>query len=401
MLTSTDRPAPLPSIPFDTDRLDRLMDEAGIDVLLVTSKHNVQYLLGGYRSQFFGFMDAMGISRYLPVLVYPKGKPEKAAYVGHRTEAHQLAIRPLWLPKTEAASTGSTDAMALAADHIRRAGLASGRLGVERPFLPVDAAEILAGAFPDSHIVEGLFVLERLRAVKSGDELAKLRQASELIIDSMLAVIGSHGPGATKRQLVEALRREETNRGLDFEYCLITAGQSLNRAPSDQPWRLGEPLSLDSGGNYQGYIGDLTRMAVLGEPDAELEDLLATVEQIQQAAIRPIRRGLPGGAIFAIAEEALLALSDHAHMHFMAHGMGMIGHEAPRLPSKGRQSYPAADAERPLDAGMVLSIETTLAHPRRGFIKLEDTVAVTEGGSEMLGDRARGWNRGGVRSGQE
>ena len=30
-----------PSIPFDTDRLDRLMDEAGIDVLLVTSKHNV------------------------------------------------------------------------------------------------------------------------------------------------------------------------------------------------------------------------------------------------------------------------------------------------------------------------------------------------------------------------
>jgi hypothetical protein len=56
--------------PFDTERLDRLMDDAGMDVLLVTSKHNVQYLLGGHRAFFFESMDAMGLSRYLPVLVY-------------------------------------------------------------------------------------------------------------------------------------------------------------------------------------------------------------------------------------------------------------------------------------------------------------------------------------------
>ena len=61
-----------PAIPFDTARLDRLMDEAGIDVLLVTSKHNVQYLLGGHRAIFFDYMDAMGLSRYLPVVIYPK-----------------------------------------------------------------------------------------------------------------------------------------------------------------------------------------------------------------------------------------------------------------------------------------------------------------------------------------
>ena len=70
--------------PFDHARLDRLMDEAGIDVLLATSKHNVQYLLGGHRAFFFDYMDAMGLSRYLPILVYPKGKPDKAAYFGHR-----------------------------------------------------------------------------------------------------------------------------------------------------------------------------------------------------------------------------------------------------------------------------------------------------------------------------
>jgi Xaa-Pro aminopeptidase len=55
---------------------------------------------------------------------------------------------------------------------------------------------------------------------------------------------------------------------------------------------------------------------------------------------------------------------------------------------------PGYDMDRPLQAGMVLSIETTLMHPRRGFIKLEDTVAVTETGWDAFGDKGRGWNCG-------
>jgi Xaa-Pro aminopeptidase len=47
---------------------------------------------------------------------------------------------------------------------------------------------------------------------------------------------------------------------------------------------------------------------------------------------------------------------------------------------------------------MVLSIETTLPHPKRGYIKLEDTVVVTENGWEGFGDGGHGWNRGGTRS---
>jgi Xaa-Pro aminopeptidase len=54
--------------------------------------------------------------------------------------------------------------------------------------------------------------------------------------------------------------------------------------------------------------------------------------------------------------------------------------------------YDAYDADRPLETGMVVSVETTLQHPRRGFIKLEDTIIVTSAGFEVYGDRARGWN---------
>jgi hypothetical protein len=66
--------------------------------------------------------------------------------------------------------------------------------------------------------------------------------------------------------------------------------------------------------------------------------------------------------------------------------MGLVGHEAPRLTDYEPWAYEGYDSTRPLEADMVLSIETTMAHPKRGFIKLEDTVAVTEEGCVGFGD---------------
>jgi Xaa-Pro aminopeptidase len=381
--------------PFDTARLDRLMDEAGIDVLLATSKHNVQYLLGGHRAFFFESMDAMGLSRYLPVFVYAKGAPEKAGFFGHRMENYQNEVKPFWVSEINVKNSGSVDVMEKAVDYARKLISKPRRLGVELAFLPADSAAVLRKAFPDSEVKDALFVLERLRACKTPDELEKLRIASDLVIESMLAVIKNHGAGATKAELTEALRREETVRGLTFDYCLIAAGSSLNRAPSDQRWEKGDPLSLDSGGNYHGYIGDLARMGVVGEPDSELVDLLAEVEAIEQASMKPIRAGALGKEIYAAADGVLHKSKLHNHIHFLAHGMGLVSHEAPRLTSSGPVPYDAYDADRPLETGMVVSVETTLQHPRRGFIKLEDTVVVTPSGFEVYGDRARGWNRAG------
>src|ERR1700759_2054622 len=89
------------AIPFDPGKLGALMDAAGIDILVATSKHNVQYLLNAERAIFFDYMDALGVSRYLPVLIYPKGAPDKAGYVGHPLEAHQRAVGPLWVPEVQ------------------------------------------------------------------------------------------------------------------------------------------------------------------------------------------------------------------------------------------------------------------------------------------------------------
>src|SRR5262249_44254628 len=234
----------------------------------------------------------------------------------------------------------------------------------------------------------GWLVVERRRARRTRAELEKLRVASERVIDSMLAVIVQHRPGTTKQELADALKVEEVNRGLTFEYCLIAAGASHNRAPSAQRWEKGDVLSIDSGGNYHGYIGDLARMAIMGEPDAELEDLLNEIEETQRAAFKVIKPGAIGNEIYVAAEDRLKKSKIHNHTEFLAHGMGLVTHEAPRLTSTGPVRYEGYDADKPLEVGMVVSVETTLQHPKRGFIKLEDTVVVTEKGHEIYGEGA-------------
>jgi Xaa-Pro aminopeptidase len=389
------QPGSAKAIPFDTAKLDHLLEDADLDALVVTSKHNVQYLLGGYRFFFFDYMDAIGVSRYLPVLFYQKGKPENSAYIGYRLEMHEKELGKFWPPVSKAASSGSTDAMQFAVDHIKHLNGNIRRIGIEAAFLPADAEKVLRQGLGNTEIVDGYFPLERLRAVKTPHELALLREASERVVAAMQATFARCRPGMTKIDMVDTLRKQEVERDLTFEYCLHTAGASLNRAPSEQTLQTGDIMSLDSGGNYRGYIGDLCRMAILGaEPDAELVDLLAYVEEIQQAARKPIKAGAHGGAIYAAAE-GLINKSPHLpYMEFLAHGMGLISHEAPRLAT--RMNYSGYDADRPLEAGMVVSIETTMKHPKRGFVKLEDTVAVTKDGWEGFGDTARGWTRAGA-----
>jgi len=112
--------------------------------------------------------------------------------------------------------------------------------------------------------------------------------------------------------------------------------------------------------------------------------------------MKPIKVGATGSVIYAAAEPLVHKSKHHDHMHFLAHGMGLVSHEAPRLTATGPVPYDAYDADRPLERGMVVSVETTLQHPQRGFIKLEDTVVVTDAGFEIYGEGGRGWNRGGT-----
>lgn len=225
--------------PFDAARLDALMAEAGLDAVLATSKHGIRYLLGGYRFFLYAHGDAHGLSRYLPIFIYPQSDPARAAYVGTATERHEAELGRIWVGRTHFANRTVADYARSAVTELRRLGRPLRRIGVEMDFLPQPAFQILRDGLPGTEIVNANLALELLRAVKTPAELAILREASEKVEAAMVATFARHGAGATKNQIIATLRREEIARGLEFEYALVNIGTAFNRAPSDQPWRAG------------------------------------------------------------------------------------------------------------------------------------------------------------------
>lgn len=380
------------SIPFSTSKLDALLDQSGIDVLLASSRHNVQYLLGGYRYYFFEHSDAIGLGRYLPVVGYVKGRPDLAFYVGNGDESWGIEVFPIWPERISTASWTSRESATVVVEYLKSVGVAAPRIALELEFWPMSAWELLRSEFPNATFVDAAEILEELRAVKTPDELNLLRIAATGIVDSMLATFNWVRAGAPETEIVQQLRVEETLRGLDFDFALITTGPTFGRGPSGRKIAEQEILSLDTAGHYQGYLADMARMAVLGEPTAQMNELLEEVLSVQSAARTPIKAGALGIEIYESAWKAAKYCSHHKDMQFVAHGIGLIPHEAPRLTAAGPIPYGDKYAHKPLEAGMVLSIETHVKNADVGFVKLEDAVAVTESGWEAFGDWGRGWN---------
>lgn len=216
--TRTTTPAN-PKLPFDASLLDRLLEEAGIDLLLVSSKHNIQYLTGGHRFFFHDYADAVGVSRYLPILIYPRGGATSSVYVANPMERYERDNGKFWMTNLDLSAWGTVDATRAAISQIQKLSGSYRRIGIEQSFLPADAYQILRKEFPERSFVEAHFPLERLRAVKLPVELETLRMASERVAEAMQAVFASARPGMTKQDLVDKLRREEVNRDLVFEYC--------------------------------------------------------------------------------------------------------------------------------------------------------------------------------------
>lgn len=372
-----------------TGLLDRALEEANLDAVLVTSPHNVRYLLGQPPFFFFEFDRAFGRGQYLPILIYLRDRPDATHLVGYFAE-QTYRVEPLWVSSIADIAFGTVDAMENAVEFLRGAGGEIANLGIEAPFVPADAYDMLRKSLPAVNLHDVSELFDGIRALKTDAEVVLLREAAERTVDAMLAVFDEAVPGITEKEVVDALRYEEARRGLDFKYCLIATGRGHHRGPSERRLEAGDTVSLDSGASFRGYVADMARMGLIGKPDDELEALLAEIDDLQRLGCSQAVPGADVEAIAAAIESEIRRSPNCENIVFEAHGLGLVGHEGPTVGVReGRRQL---GRNQRLQPGAILSIETAIAHPRRGFIKLEDALVVTADGFELFADYGHGWN---------
>jgi len=369
--------------PFDANKLDHLMGDAGLNLILACTRHNVRYLTGGYYYHFHAGATRMGRTQYLPFVGIPRGRVEKAFYVCRAEERGQLEAAVPWITHRVDAVRGTVPAAEGAIKTVQQLGLTESTIGVELPFLPADAFLALQQGLPKARLVDATPILDELRAVKTPKELALLRTVYDRVAEAIQAGFAAGKPGTTTAEIARCVEREMARRDTAFLYALVCAGPGRLRAPSSARWEQGRVLHIDAGGETGDYLADICRMGCLGEPSRLAQDLHSACIEVQGHARRLVRPGLPCRDLLIEGERAVAEHRFSQYGKFVAHGIGMVSHEQPNI---------APTNALPLEAGMVLSIETEFIHPEVGHVKIEDAVAVTENGCEGLGDLGRDWH---------
>jgi len=224
-------------------------------------------------------------------------------------------------------------------------------------------------------------VVERERMVKDGDELQRIRAAVALgakLFDRALAVVR---PGVKETEVAAEMELAARRGGAEeMSFPTIIASGARSALPhgraSDQPIAKGGFVVCDFGVILSGYCSDQTRTVWVGPVPQDARRAYEAVREAQQAAIAAVRPGIPVGEVDAAARKVLRKAGLGRYFtHSTGHGVGLEIHEAPRV-ADGQPEI--------LQPGMVITIEPGVYFPGKWGVRIEDMVAVTAGGCEVL-----------------
>ena len=258
----------------------------------------------------------------------------------------------------------------------------AGRVGFEDRHLSVHAWERLREAVAGGvELVGAGTLLEDLRAVKEPAELAAVRAAAVLADEVVRAVVLEQGlAGRTERDVARAIERELRERRAEPSFPPIVAAAEHGALPHAEPRDAVIPedalVVVDFGALLDGYCSDCTRTFATGSIEDGARDIYELVRRAQAEALEAVRPGVACKAVDAIARDMIAEAGHGDHFgHGLGHGVGMEVHEEPRL---------ASNAEGELVAGNVVSVEPGVYVAGEVGVRIEDLVAVTEEGYEVL-----------------
>lgn len=234
---------------------------------------------------------------------------------------------------------------------------------------------------PSHRFVTATSILAPLRLQKTSDEIELLRSAAKAI-DSVHAKVADWlKPGLTEavvgRRISEAIL--DTHDRINFVIVASGAnGASPHHELSDRVLVEGDTVVVDIGGTRKGYCSDETRNYVIGAPPDDYREVHDAVLRAHAAAVEAVRPGVSAQSVDAAARQVIVdaGYGDY-FIHRTGHGIGLDAHEEPWI---------VAGNDTLLTEGMTFSIEPGIYLPGRFGVRIEDIVAVTDTGIDVLNE---------------
>jgi len=286
-------------------------------------------------------------------------------------------------------------------------------LGLELDVLPVRDYFKLQEMFAGTEFRDASSIFRETRKIKSRFEINLIRKAGEIgrkvyreareILKEGMTEIEFGGllEAAAKKHGHEGLLRVRSLNYEAYTWHVLSGLTGGIVSQSDSPMgglglspafpvgaslkamKAHEPILVDFGTCFHGYQADETRMFSIGKMERKFVDAYKACKEIHDALLEETRPGADCEALFLktlpLAEK--LGYKDsylgppRLQTRFIGHGIGLELNELPFL-AQG-QSYL-------LEEGMTFAVEPKIVFPGEGSVGIENTVAVTKNGYEVL-----------------
>lgn len=382
---------------LNDERLHRAMSQAGLAAIVAAAPENVLYTSGFWclpqwirrGPQAFVVLPAPG--RGSPVvitgtstidLIADQDVAMRVRRYGAFTVDTDPAIRLDEVSARQAelhALADDGNAIGALVSEIRTAGLAKASIGLDEIGLLPGDMEKLRNELPDVTWVMATSLLRSVRAVKTAEEIGRLRVIGGITQRSVAAALAVARDGATELDLARAFHtRTVRENGFPVLGCIGFGERSalMNVQPSTRALREGDIIRFDVGGHFRHYRADIARIASFGEPAKDIRVKYNALNRGVQRGIERIRPGVSASEIFHVVVETVRREGiPHYQRSHVGHGIGLDGYDLPLL-STGSKDV--------LEAGMVLCIETPYYELGRVGLQVEDMLIVRPDGAEML-----------------
>ncbi|KXH87475.1 Xaa-Pro peptidase family protein [Sporosarcina sp. HYO08] len=338
-------------------KLREALKEHSVDALLITNPYNRRYMTG-----FTGSAGVALVSMTDAVFITDFRYTEQAEkqIEGYRIVEHKKTI------------------IEEVAEQAKQMNVQT--IGFEKDHMPFGTYEqyhekVTADLKPVSGIVE------KLRMVKTEDELVILKQAAKIADDAFTHICSYIKPGITELDVATELeffmrKQGVTSSSFDIIVASGIRGALPHGVASSKKIESGELVTLDFGALYNGYISDITRTVAVGEPSEKLRGIYDVTLAAQELALKMIKPGMTGIEADAFARDYIKSKGYGEQFgHSTGHGIGLEVHEGPALSFR---------SETVLVPNMTVTVEPGIYLPGIGGVRIEDDILITADGNERL-----------------
>lgn len=352
----------MPDFAKRRDRLRRLVRKTDADAILITNELNVTYLTGFTGDSSYLLVTNGGDELIISDMRY-------GTHIEGECPDLKMSIRGPGVKMLEALPK-----------EIKSAKVSS--LAFEAAAHTVGFHEEFAKSLEGVRLVPTSGLVEELREIKDKEEIAEIREAVAIAEKAFAVVKASLRPEQTEKDLLDAVEAQVRAFGGECTAFWPIVGVGSSAAMGH--YRPGRERSVgdadfvlfDWGAKANLYLSDLTRVLVTGKLTSRFEKIYRTVLAANRAAIRAIRPGAKMMDIDGVARKVIEKAGFGKRFgHSLGHGFGLQIHEGPWLRMK---------EDRPLKAGMVVTVEPGIYIPGWGGVRIEDDILVTRDGHEEL-----------------